>query len=87
MNMKEINTKPRSSWLLDKFSWKHYRKCKENSVENMHTDINVERVNTRPYSIGKSWLYEALFTDFHTFNPVPPKSDKDQLFITIPLRY
>ena len=56
-------------------------------MENMHTDVSVERVNTRPYSIGKSLLYEALFTDFHTFNPVPPKSNKDQLFLTIPLRY
>ena len=37
--VKEMITNKRSSWLLNKFLYQHFKKCAENSTEKMHTDI------------------------------------------------
>ena len=42
--IKEMITNKRSSWLLNKFSLSAPKEIKENSKENMHTDVWVKRV-------------------------------------------
>ena len=41
MRIKEMITNCRFFWLLNKFSLSAHKKCIENRMENMHTDVRV----------------------------------------------
>ena len=40
----------------------HLRKCIENRMENMHTDVRVQRVRDKKYSLLTLHFYSSAFT-------------------------
>ena len=71
MRITEMVGNSRSSWLLDKFSFEHHKKCIKNSMENLHTDVRCKGLTFSTQlkiSLVIVFLYKLTFTSSWTWN-------------------
>ena len=70
MRITEMVGNLRSSWLLDKFSFEHHKKCIKNSMENLHTDVRCKGLTFSTQlkiTLVIVFLYKLTFTSSWTW--------------------